>query len=157
MNKVQLHQQLMTHLQQLLNNAKLAAKQAHEAATSEENIAEGRYDTLAIEAAYLAQGQSQRVIQCQADLDACINLSTSKSTIGDIGALIVLLDEQEQAKYLWICPVAGGMKLKWDQHTVLVITPQSPVGHALFNQQLDDQVSITIADKKQHYEILQII
>ena len=57
MNKTQLHQQLMTHLQQLLNNAKAAAKRAHETATSEENIAENKYDTLALEAAYLAQGQ----------------------------------------------------------------------------------------------------
>lgn len=157
MNKIQLHQQLMIHLQQLLENAKAAAKRAHETATSEENIAENKYDTLALEAAYLAQGQSQRVTQCQADLDACINLPLRKSNKGELGALVVLVDRNEQAKYLLICPVAGGIKLYWEQHEVLVVTPQSPMGSALLNQQVDDQVTITIANKKLDYEILQII
>ena len=157
MNKIQLHQQLMVHLQHLLNNAKAAAKRAHETATSEENVAENKYDTLALEAAYLAQGQSQRVTQCQADMDTCINLPTSKSNEGEIGALVVLVDELEQAKYLLICPVAGGVKLQWDQHTVLVVTPQSPIGAALLKQEEDDQINITIAGKAISYDILQII
>jgi len=157
MNKTQLHQQLMTHLQLLLNNAKAAAKRAHETATCEENVAENKYDTLALEAAYLAQGQSQRVIQCQADIDACLNLPIHKSEVGGLGALMVLVNDTEQAKYLLLCPVAGGIKLQWEQHTVLVVTPQSPMGAALINQHVDDQVKITIANKKLHYEILQII
>ena len=69
MNIILLHRQLMIHLQQLLDNAKAAAKRAHDTATSEENVAENKYDTLALEAAYLAQGQSQRVVQCQSDFD----------------------------------------------------------------------------------------
>ena len=157
MNKIQLHQQLMIHLQRLLDNAKAAAKRAHETATSEENVAENKYDTLALEAAYLAQGQSHRITQCQADIDACINLPMANSTKGSLGALIVLVDDNEQAKYLLICPVAGGVKLKWNEHTVLVVTPKSPIGAALLNQQVDDQINITIVNKKQSYEILQII
>ena len=157
MNKIQLHQQLMVHLQKLLDNAKAAAQRAHETATSEENVAENKYDTLALEAAYLAQGQSQRVAQCQADLDACINLPLGKSNKGELGALVVLVDDNDQAKYLLICPVAGGVKLQWDEQSVLVVTPQSPMGTALLNQQVDAQISITVADKKQTYDILQII
>jgi transcription elongation GreA/GreB family factor len=157
MNKIQLHQQLMIHLQQLLNNAKSAAKRAHETATNEENIAENKYDTLALEAGYLAQGQSQRVTQCLADLEACVNLPMSQSTQGELGALMVLVDANEQAKYVLICPVAGGVKLQWDQHSVLVITPQSPLGSALLNQQEDDQVSVAVANKLHTYDILQIL
>ncbi|TEW53966.1 transcription elongation factor [Psychromonas sp. RZ22] len=157
MNKIQLHQQLMVHLQQLLDNAKAAAKRAHETATSEENIAENKYDTLALEAAYLAQGQSQRVTQCQADIDACINLPLGKSSIVELGAVIVLLDQHDQAKYLLICPVAGGMKLQWGEHVIQVVTPQSPIGAAVFKQPVNQEISMTIAGKSQHYEILQII
>jgi glucose-6-phosphate isomerase len=157
MNKIQLHQQLMMRLQHLLDNAKTAAKHAHETATDEENISENRYDTLALEAAYLAQGQSKRVSECQADIDVCLNMTIGKSYVGGIGALMVLVDNNQQAKYLFICPVAGGMKLQWDQYSVLVVTPQSPIGNALLNQHVDDQISITLAKKKQNYEILQII
>jgi len=157
MNKIQLHQQLMVHLQQQLGNAKSAAKRAHETATNEENIAENKYDTLALEASYLAQGQSQRVTQCLADLEACIHLPMRPSEKGELGALMALVDDNEQAKYVLICPVAGGMKLHWDQHTVLVITPQSPLGSALLNQQEDDQVSVNVADQQHTYTVMQIL
>lgn len=157
MNKTQLHQQLMVHLQQALDNAKAAAKRAHETATNDENISESRYDTLALEAAYLAQGQSQRVAECQADIDTCLNLPLGKSERGSLGALMVIVDDNEQAKYLLICPVAGGAKLQWQQHTVLVVTPQSPIGAALMKQPADQEISIHIAGKKQHYHILQVI
>jgi len=157
MNKIQLHQQLMMHLDVLLNNVKVAAKQAHETATSEENVAENKYDTLALEAAYLAQGQSQRVMQCQANIDACIKLPITKATKVELGALVVLMGPHQQTKYLLICPVAGGVKLQWDQHTVLVVTPHSPMGAALLNHQEGEEVDIIVANKKQHYEIIQII
>lgn len=157
MNKTQLHQQLMTHLQKQLNNAKVAAKRAHETATSEENIAENKYDTLALEAAYLAQGQSQRVIQCQSDIDICINLPTHHLEVAGIGALVVLMNEQETVSYLLISPVAGGTKLTWQEHTVLVVTPHSPIGEALLNHQVDDTISISINKQVQHYELIQII
>ncbi|RBW43609.1 transcription elongation factor [Psychromonas sp. B3M02] len=157
MNKIQLHQQLMTHLQQQLNNAQAAAKSAHETATNEENIAENQYDTLALEAAYLAHGQSQRALKCQADIDACISLPLGSSLKGALGSLVVLVDQDAQAKYLFICPVAGGVKLKWQQHTVLVVTPESPIGAMLLGQKIDAEVSMTINNKVHDFDILQII
>jgi transcription elongation GreA/GreB family factor len=157
MNKIQLHQQLMTHLQKQLNNAQVAAKSAHETATNEENIAENKYDTLALEAAYLAHGQSQRALRCQADIDACVSLPLRSSLEGAIGSLVVLVDQHEQAKYLFICPVAGGVKLQWQQHTVLVVTPESPIGAMLLGQKIDAEVSMTINNKIHHYDILQIL
>jgi len=157
MNKIQLHQQLMTHLQLLLNNAKAAAKRAHETATNEENIAENKYDTLALEAAYLAQGQSKRVIKCQTDIDLCIKLPINHSETATVGSLVVLQDQQNTVKYLLICPVAGGVKLQWDQHTVLVVTPQSPIGAVLLNHEVDDLLEVTINNQDLKYQILQIL
>lgn len=157
MNKIQLHQQLMAHLQTLLNNAKAAAHRAHETATSEENIAENKYDTLALEAAYLAQGQSERVKLCQENIDTCINLPLKMTKIGAIGSLVVLIDKNNQPKYLLICTVAGGVKLKWDLYTVLVVTPQSPIGSALLGKIVDESISININNHTQDYEIIQIL
>src|SRR3954452_15257803 len=37
-----------------------AAKAAHEAATHEENVPDNKYDTLSLEASYVAQGQANR-------------------------------------------------------------------------------------------------
>ncbi len=37
-----------------------AARKAHEAATHEENVPDNKYETLALEASYIAQGQANR-------------------------------------------------------------------------------------------------
>ena len=61
MDKNLLLQDVLSHLQTDLEQASLAALSAHEAATHEENVAENKYDTLGLEAAYLASGQARRV------------------------------------------------------------------------------------------------
>ena len=57
MNKTHVIEHLRFALEAQLHNAKEAAKAAHDAATHEESVAETQYDTLGLEAAYLAQGQ----------------------------------------------------------------------------------------------------
>ena len=52
------------------DHAAAAADQARETATSKENIAENKYDTFGLEAAYLAHGQSTRVQQLTAEIAA---------------------------------------------------------------------------------------
>ena len=60
MDKLSLQQQVLDHLADTLRQAEHAAQVAHETATHEENIAENKYDTLGLEAAYLATGQARR-------------------------------------------------------------------------------------------------
>eukprot|EP01034_Spumella_vulgaris_P013642 gene13642-17415_t len=60
MDKFLLHQQVLERLAEDLLQAEQAAQAAHETATHEENIAENKYDTLGLEAAYLAVGQVRR-------------------------------------------------------------------------------------------------
>ena len=56
MDKFLLQQQVLERLAEDLLQAEQAALAAHETATHEENIAENKYDTLGLEAAYLAAG-----------------------------------------------------------------------------------------------------
>ena len=60
MDKLFLQQQVLKRLAEDLLQAEQAARAAHETATHEENIAENKYDTLGLEAAYLATGQVRR-------------------------------------------------------------------------------------------------
>lgn len=60
MDKLLLRQQVLGRLAEDLLRVEQAAQIAHEAATHEENIAENKYDTLGLEAAYLATGQARR-------------------------------------------------------------------------------------------------
>lgn len=60
MDKCLLQQQVLERLAEDLLQVEQAARVAHETATHEENIAENKYDTLGLEAAYLATGQARR-------------------------------------------------------------------------------------------------
>ena len=60
MDKSLLQQQVLERLAEDLLQAEQAARAAHETATHEESVAENKYDTLGLEAAYLATGQVRR-------------------------------------------------------------------------------------------------
>lgn len=62
MDKSLLRQQVLERLAEDLLRVEQAAQAAHEAATHEENIAENKYDTLGLEAAYLWQ-QDRHIVQ----------------------------------------------------------------------------------------------
>ena len=58
MDKLLLQQQVLERLAEDLLQTEQAVRVAHEAATHKENIAENKYDTLGLEAAYLATDQA---------------------------------------------------------------------------------------------------
>ncbi|GAM58368.1 transcription elongation factor [Vibrio ishigakensis] len=62
--KEQLRSELIEILTTQRQNALAAADSAHDDATHEQSVAETQYDTVGLEAAYLAHGQSQRVADC---------------------------------------------------------------------------------------------
>jgi len=60
MDKFLLQQQVLERRAEDLLQAEQAARAAHETATHEECVAENKYDSLGLEAAYLATGQARR-------------------------------------------------------------------------------------------------
>jgi len=144
MNKTHVIEHLRFALEAQLTNAKQAAQAAHDAATHEESVAETQYDTLGLEAAYLAQGQAERVNECYKDIKAfeAIFTEPKKNSI-HLGALICLQDENEAEKWFYLGPSAGGLTVQVKDITVQVITPDAPLGKLLINQQIDDEISLT--------------
>ena len=74
MNKQTVHSLILEQLAGDLEIARRAAQTAYETATHEENIAENKYDTLGLEASYLAAGQARRVEEIRQALTLCQNL-----------------------------------------------------------------------------------
>ena len=60
MDKFLLQHRVLERLAEDLLQVEQAVRAAHETATHEESIAENKYDTLGLEAAYLATGQARR-------------------------------------------------------------------------------------------------
>ena len=115
MEKLLLQKQVLERLAEDLLQAEQAAREAHETATHEENIAENKYDTLGLEAAYLATGQARRA---QAIRDAIANwrqfhprpYSTSQGIA--LGALVCLGDAEDKQQLLFLGPDGGSMKFE---------------------------------------------
>jgi hypothetical protein len=86
MNKQTVHQLILDKLRVDLDIAERAAQTAYETATHEENIAENKYDTLGLEASYLAAGQAKRVEEIRQSLALCQNLMRSYEQRGSRSA-----------------------------------------------------------------------
>ncbi|TSK07224.1 MAG: transcription elongation factor GreAB [Geobacter sp.] len=132
-----------------------AAKAAHEAAIHEENIPDNKYDTLSLEASYVAQGQANRAQEIKLALQAYRGLLLQPfdaSAEIRLTALVTLEGDDEVLKTVFIGPQEGGLKLLLNGEEVLVITPSSPMGRELIGKSLGDTVEIGSAS----YEIVDL-
>ena len=158
MNKTHVIEHLKFALEAQLNSAKQAAQAAHDAATHEESVAETQYDTLGLEAAYLAQGQAQRVNDCYKSIELFEPAFNEKPTDKiAIGSLVCLEDDNAAQKWFYLGPAAGGLTVNVKQHAIAVVTPGAPMGKQLLNKQIDDEITLTIADVAHEYMVVEIL
>ena len=159
MNKTAVHLLMLEKLEIDLDVLQRAAQTAYEAATHAENIAENKYDTLGLEASYLATGQARRVEEIRQALKNCraMPLAPYDAASGiQIGALIQLEADNGSAQWLFLAPDAAGLKLEHVGQTITVITPRSPLGAALLGKQLDDEVQINVGGAVQVFAVCEI-
>lgn len=150
-NKKQLVDLVVTALSKQLQQAIDAANEAHAAAVDDQSVAETQYDTLAIEASYLAEGQSKRVIEFQHAIDAYKALELlefNNDSYIALGALVQLSADSDANNWFFIGPAAGGFRCQIAQQNITVITPQSPMGIALIGKQLDDDIEVMLGSNK---------
>ncbi|WP_033423745.1 GreA/GreB family elongation factor [Geopsychrobacter electrodiphilus] len=136
-----------------------AASAAHAAATHAENIPDSKYETLSIEASYIAQGQANRAQEISLAMESFRQLDPKNFTPHDpirLGALVLLEDEDGHQRLILLGPAAGGLKLSFPQGEIMVITPDSPLGENLLGRQVGDVVELAVAGRLREYEILTI-
>lgn len=140
--KTKLIKQVIGHLQNELSVLIKAANNARLAAVDEQSIAETQYDTLAIEAGYLAEGQTQRVIALQQAISLFQQLVIKPHyTKISLGALVQLAGDQDSDRWYFIGPAAAGFQSKMANKNITLVTPGSPLGRALCGNQQYDQIS----------------
>lgn len=151
MNKTELLNEVVLALQSLLTQAVTAAENAHKAAIDDQSVAETQYDTLAIEASYLAEGQSRRIddlkaqiqqleaLQAETELQGAVNSEVS------LGSLVWLDYDDGENKKVFILPCGAGIQLEVADEKVLVITPKAPLAKAILGKTVDDDFEIVIA------------
>ena len=158
-DKQALQQLVIERLTADLDVARRAAQTAYETATHEENVAENKYDTLGLEASYLATGQARRMEEIRQALALFQNATfvpfDPAAGIGT-GALIQLESENGQCQHLLLGPDAAGLKLTYADRCITLITPRSPLGKALRAKLPGDEVQIMVANVAQRYWVIDV-
>ena len=158
MNKTAVHKLIMAALTARAALHMEAAKAAHAEATDEENKAEDKYDTRGLEASYLAAGQAKQMAELADAIQQFGTMSLRKfgpQDPIDIGALVVVETRAGQSAY-FVGPGAGGTEVECGKETVMVITPQSPLGVQLAGRKQGDRLRMKIGGRQDDYLVASV-
>ena len=142
-----------------------SAQAAHADATHEQSKAENKYDTRGLEASYLARGQSRQAAETETarQLFASLELRDfGPETPVDVGALVELETEpgagrgDGERSFYFIGPRAGGTEVVHDKKTILVITPESPLGREVVGKRQGDRFTISIGGLRGNYRVVSV-
>lgn len=135
-----------------------AARATYEAATHEESKPENEYDTRGLEASYLAGAQSKRVTDIEELIYIYKNLDIKNFADKDPIASTALVEVELNNKksFVFIMPKGGGQILKFENHSIQVITPNSPLGEALLGLKVGATAIVEIGTQVREYDILSI-
>ncbi|AUV85390.1 TPA: GreA/GreB family elongation factor [Vibrio campbellii] len=158
MNKADLVQIIIQQLEDKLHVAHASTQRAIDAATDEETVPEHKYDTLALEASYLAHGQAMRVQESEEELRQYRTLVLRDFVDARIavGAYVELVDGNDVEKAFFIGPCSGGLTVEWQGKEVFVLTPKSPLGRALVGKEEGEDIDVKIGDKTTCYEVVTV-
>ncbi|MGC9401036.1 GreA/GreB family elongation factor [Vibrio genomosp. F10 str. 9ZC157] len=158
MNKLELKQIILISLNEKWEIAKSATQRAIDAATDEETVPEHKYDTLALEASYLAHGQALRVQECKKEIQQFESMvfHDLKDEKVALGSYVTLLYDDDKTKHLFMGPCSGGVTVNWQDRIVSVITPLAPLGKAMLGKKLGEEVELKVGDSVYNYEIIDI-
>jgi transcription elongation GreA/GreB family factor len=157
MNKTELVQRIVAQLTHDLDVFFTAAKTAHQAATHAENQPDNKYDTLALEASYVAQGQANRAWELRQSIHMYRQLTlVSDGETVCLTSLVTIEAEDGTRKTVFIGPLEGGLKIEYDNTEIMVISPTSPLGKGLIGKCPGDTAVIWTGSRAIEYEIVAV-
>lgn len=142
--------------------ADLAALEAavalsHDTATHADCLGSSKYETMGLEASYLAQGQGVRLLEIERALEQFRRISPGpESDRVGLSSLLSLIDEEGDCQWFWIAREAGGLKVGAGDDEVTVITPQSPLGRALMGHRPGDEIEVRLAGRQRSFELVEL-
>lgn len=155
MNKQAILQDIIAHLKRQVADYAAAAQTSRAEANDEENQAEDKYDTRGLEASYLAAGQSRKMADAADALQKFATMVLPRFAPGaaiDVGALVQLKTKREVNTY-FMGPAAGGTEIEQDGATVLVLTPQSPLGAHLMGRKQGERLKLKVGPFTDEYTV----
>jgi transcription elongation GreA/GreB family factor len=155
-NKSIVVSELLASVQSELESMESLAEMARDEATSTETKAEGKYDTRATEASYLARGQAWRIAELRklvAWLSSDFATRTLTTQVVQVGALVHL--EGARSDVVFVAPI-GGKQSTIDGQTVRLISMASPLGAAMSELEVGDAFEVESPRGVLDYEVIAI-
>jgi hypothetical protein len=147
MDKRALLDLILARLDAELKAITAAALATHAEATDEENKAEDKYDTRGLEASYLAHGQSKAAEEAAEALAQFRALPTRNFGPGEPIALGALVRLEDRSCYFF-GPRAGGSAVEFGGESIMIVTPQSPLGRQLLGRRQGDRLELSVGPRR---------
>ena len=134
-----------------------AAKSTRDLVTAPDLKSEGKYDTRAIEAGYLASAQNKRVEEIKLDIQMLEDLASqiepsARLQLGSLG----LISCNGQERLYFLSTTSGGSMLMIDNHPILVISVFSPIGDAALGLGVGESFEVETPKETRQYEIIEV-
>jgi len=159
MNKSKIKQKLIHDVKEEMEAIKEALGSSRSHVKDDDMKSEGKYDTRAIEAGYLADAQQKRIDELKLELQLLEGISIKKHNPGDdigIGDLAEI-EFNSQTRHYYLSPTAGGTMLLIDETPILVISTFSPIGDELIGLKRGDEFEVETRGEVRAYKILNVL
>ena len=147
MNKQEIVASILDRLREEFESRTRVSKITREGGNDAESKAEGKYDTLAIEENYLADGLARQALaaaEAIAEIEKMPLRTFTRDDPIDLGAL-VQIEFPGTREWFFLAPSGGGTEVSHEGTTVTVITPESPLGSQLIGAQVGDRIAAPAA------------
>ena len=142
MTKRDVISQLKLKLDDQVAVMKSALADSAESASGDETKSEGKYDTRAVEASYLAQAQDGQLALAEKAAAIFSRFEAQDFEASDevaMGALVEV-DEQDEIRFFFLAPAGGGVAIDYLGCELTVITPDSRLYQELVGKKLGDEI-----------------
>jgi transcription elongation GreA/GreB family factor len=157
-NKSQIIEAVLDCLRQSLGTLEKAARASHAEATHESSKAENKYDTRGLEAAYLAGGQARQAKELMESIAMFESLEAKDFGPNeqiDLAAVVELEADGAPSSY-FVGPKSGGLEFNFGGKEIMVITPQSPLGHQLIGKKAGQHWTTKLGGSSVKYRVISV-
>ena len=147
MNKQEIVGSILDRLREEFESRSRVSKITREGGNDAESKAEGKYDTLAIEENYLADGLARQALaaaEAIAEIEKMPLRTFAEDDPIDLGAL-VQIEFPGAREGFFLAPSRGGTEVQHEGTAVTVITPESPLGSQLIGSRVGDRIPVPAA------------
>lgn len=149
--------QLKLNLQTDLECAIQAYETAHNLVTDEQLKSEGKYDTRAIEAGYLAGAQKRRKEELEHEIALLEEISLEHTGQSVCVGSLAQVEYNQMKRWYFVSSTSGGTMLNIDGTGILVISAFSPLGSEMIGLTQGDSFELEAARGSREYKIISII